>query len=310
MVDPFGCIDSFFTKHPDVLHWGVATTEPIEHAEDFRQWLADGRHGEMAYLENNLEMRLKPRNFFPEAESIVLFLHRCPQPILDPAAESEARVAAYACGPDYHHQLKALIRDLQQSLLKGDPTLKLKAFVDSAPVMERDLAVRARLGWFGKNSMLLHPKHGSHFFIGGFFLNRRIAKDQPAIPDRCGTCRRCIEACPTSAISDSRQINATRCISYLTIEQKGEIDPNLGRKMGNHIFGCDTCQQVCPWNQKHLAQVPPPASKFQRTLDDWLKILQPGGGFKRLFKETPLYRSGRKRLLRNVELAIGNRSGR
>jgi epoxyqueuosine reductase len=197
---------------------------------------------------------------------------------------------------------------LEPQLVALDPGLRLKMFVDSAPVMERDLAVRAGLGWIGKNGLLLHPQHGSQFFIGGFFLNRTLEKKLVAPRESCGTCRRCIDACPTSAIEETRQVNAARCISYLTIEKKGEIDEELRRKIGNRIFGCDACQQVCPWNGKLLVDAPPAGSKFNRPLEDWLKILQPGGGFKRLFKETPVYRAGRQGMLRNVEIALNNRS--
>ncbi len=306
MADLFACIDGFFSRQDDVLTWGVASPAPLEHPENFRSWLAAGKHGEMAYLENNLEMRLKPRTFFPDAESVVLFLHRWPEPILAAATTMEARVAAYACGPDYHHVMKALIRALTQALRERDPALHIKAFVDSAPVMERDLAVRAGLGWIGRNGMLLHPQYGSQFSIGGFFINRVLSRNLPVIPDRCGSCRRCLDDCPTAAIGESRQINAAHCISYLTIEKKGEIEEALRQKMGNRIFGCDACQQVCPWNQTSLVEAPRLNSKFNRSLADWRSILQPGGGFKRLFKATPLYRAGRRRMLRNVEIALLN----
>lgn len=308
MTDLCRSIDDFFSQQAGVLEWGVASAEPLEHPETFQNWLAAGKHGEMTYLENHLEMRLKPAAFFSEVESIVLFLQRYPQPILAPNCKVEASVAAYACGPDYHYVIKTLLRELEQVLCRQDPDLRLKAFVDSAPVMERALAVRAGLGWIGRNGMLLHPQHGSQFFIGGFFLNRQLDTRQPVQAEACGTCRRCIEACPTAAIGESRQINASRCISYLTIEKKDDIDRELLGKMGSRIFGCDTCQQVCPWNKKHLADAPPSGSKFNRTLDDWLQILTPGGGFKRLFKVTPLYRAGRQKMLRNVEIAISNKA--
>ncbi len=308
MADLHAGIDNFFSRQRDILAWGVAPPAPIEQPEKFKAWLAAGKHGEMTYLENNLTMRLTPQEFFPPAESVVLFLHRWPEPIRPAELAGQAQVSAYACGPDYHHVMKALMRELEQTLLEQDPTLALKMFVDSAPVMERDLAVRAGLGWIGKNGLLLHPQRGSQFFIGGFFINKPVAGGLPTLPDRCGSCRRCIESCPTAAIEGPRQINASRCISYLTIEKKGEIAAELREKIGNRIFGCDICQQVCPWNQKHLAGAPPPASKFHRSLDDWRLILQPGGGFKRLFKQTPLYRAGRGRMLRNVGIALENDS--
>ncbi len=223
-------------------------------------------------------MRLEPRLFFPEAASIVLFLHRTPARIVKPSDAVEAQVAAYGRGPDYHFTLKGLMRELEARLVALDPELKLKKFVDSAPVMERDLAVRAGLGWIGKNGLLLHPMHGSQLFIGGFFVNRSIEKPTTILPDRCGTCRRCIDACPTAAIEEGRQVHASRCISYLTIEKKGEIEPELRSKIGTRIFGCDTCQQVCPWNAKQLVEAFPEGSKFKRTLTEWQTILQPGGG--------------------------------
>ena len=308
MADLFGCIDRFFCQQGDVLEWGVTAPEPIERPERLTQWLAAGKHGEMAYMQEHAAMRLEPRQFFPAAETIVLFLHRTPTRIVKCGNFAEAQVAAYACGPDYHVTLKRLMRELDDQLRDLDPELQLKMFVDSAPVMERDLAVRAGLGWVGKNGLLLHPRYGSQFFVGGFFINRPLEKTLPVIPDRCGTCRRCLEACPTAAIEENRQINATRCISYLTIEKKGEIPLEFRPQIGNRIFGCDSCQQVCPWNGEHLAEVPAKDSKFNRPLQEWQQVLQPGGGFKRLFKDTPLYRTGRQRMLRNVEIAIENNS--
>ncbi len=306
MADLFSCIDNFFSQQTDVLEWGVASPAPLEQPERLMQWLAEHKHGEMAYMQEHLAMRLNPQQFFPEAESVVLFLHRTPVNIVKSPKMLEAQVAAYACGPDYHHTLKSMMRELEPQLVAFDPELKLKMFVDSAPVMERDLAVRAGLGWVGKNGLLLHSQHGSQFFLGGFFLNRKLEKEAVISHDACGTCRRCIDACPTSAIEETRQVNASRCISYLTIEKKGEIDQEFYEKIGNRIFGCDTCQQVCPWNAKLLVDDPSDGSKFNRSLEDWLVILQPGGGFKRLFKETPLYRAGRRKMLRNVGIALNN----
>jgi len=308
MVDLFGCIDSFFSQQEGVLEWGAAPPDPVEQPQRLTGWLAAGKQGEMAYMQKHVAMRLEPRQFFPEARVIVLFLHRTPTRLTKPEQSSEAQIAAYACGPDYHFILKGLMRELEGQLTALDPELQLKMFVDSAPVMERDLAVRAGLGWVGKNGLLLHPQYGSQFFIGGFFLNRHLEKEMSAIPDRCGTCRRCIEACPTAAIEEGRQINAARCISYLTIEKKGEIPSEFHTKIGPRIFGCDTCQQVCPWNAGQLAEALPEGSKFRRTLEDWQEILQQGGGFKRLFKETPLCRAGRQKMLRNVEIVIENGS--
>jgi len=247
MADLLGCIDRFFCQQEDVLEWGVAAPDPVEQPERLTQWLAAGKHGEMAYMQEHAAMRLEPRLFFPEVASIVLFLHRTPARIVKPSDAVEAQVAAYGRGPDYHFTLKGLMRELEARLVALDPELKLKKFVDSAPVMERDLAVRAGLGWIGKNGLLLHPMHGSQLFIGGFFVNRSIEKPTTVLPDRCGTCRRCIDACPTAAIEEGRQVHASRCISYLTIEKKGEIEPELRSKIGTRIFGCDTCQQVCPW---------------------------------------------------------------
>jgi len=307
MADLAGCIADFFQQQPAVIAWGVAAPEPVACADRFEQWLAAGRHGDMAYLEKHREVRFEPRNFFPVAQSIVLFLHRCPERILAPGVPTEALVSAHARGPDYHHVMKKLIHELAATLAETFRDLKLKPFVDSAPVAERELAVRAGLGWIAKNSMLIHPRYGSQVFIGGFFLDRPLPPAPTAVPDGCGACRTCIDACPTRAIDDNRQIDATRCISYLTIEKKGNIEATLRGRMGNRIFGCDTCQQVCPWNRDHLAGALPEGSKFDRTLEDWQRILQPGGGFKRLFRKTPLYRAGRARMLRNVLIARENR---
>lgn len=310
MAELAGFVDDFFRNQAEVVAWGVAAPDPVDHSDRFEQWLRDGRHGEMAYLEKHRQMRFAPRSFFPAGESIVLFLHRCPERILNAEVSVEALVSAHARGPDYHQVMKKLMYELVENLMAMDRDLQVRPFVDSAPVAERELAVRAGLGWIAKNSMLIHPRYGSQIFIGGFFLNRTLPSAQNKMAEGCGSCRACIDGCPTAAIGANRQIDATRCISYLTIEKKGDIDPLLRSRMDNRIFGCDTCQQVCPWNREHLADTLPAEAKFNRSLADWQRILQPGGGFKRQFRQTPLYRAGRARMLRNVAIALENRVGK
>ncbi|MGL1901507.1 MAG: tRNA epoxyqueuosine(34) reductase QueG [Fibrobacterales bacterium] len=307
MEQLFELIDNYFEEIPEVLHWGTATPEPSTHSEALQTWLSQGKNGEMQFMENHIELRTDPKQFFPEAQSAIIFLHRYPDSIIKGTQDVEAHISAYARGTDYHTIMKSLIFKLGDQLKEIDATISMKAFVDSAPVNERELAVRAGLGWLGKHSNLIHPKSGSQFFIGGFFINKEVTKDVRTYPDGCAACRKCIDACPTQAIEDNRSIDARRCISYLTIEKKGDIDPELASKMGTNIFGCDICLEVCPWNKKHLGDTPlSQDSKFVNTFEEWDKILAHGGGFKRLFKDTPLYRAGKPKMARNIAIARQN----
>ena len=293
---------------------GVTTPEPPPHAAIFEHWLAEGRHGEMGYLaeERSRQRRADPRMILPECQSI-LVLGICYPASLGVPAEPDSltgRIASYAWGLDYHEvlprKLKALVVFIETALGRKVPN---RWYTDTGPLLERDLAQRAGLGWIGKNTCLINPALGSFFFLAEILLGIELAVDQPFQQDLCGTCRRCLDACPTGCILPDRTLDARRCISYLTIELKGAISPDLRPLLGNWVFGCDVCQQVCPWNIRFAYR------KFEqafarRTVLSELKIHQvlslSPQDFNRLFKDSPLRRAKRRGFLRNTALALGN----
>ncbi len=287
---------------------GVTTPHPPESFPRFRAWVQAGRHADMGYLasERNLERRADPAKILPECESILVL--GIPYA---PAGKQPGGVAAYALGDDYHEVLKprltALVEFLENAV--GHPVPN-RWYTDSGPVLERDLARRAGLGWIGKNSMLIHPQKGSYFLLAEILLGIELPPDSPFETDHCGTCTRCLDACPTACIRPDRTLEAGRCLSYLTIENKGEIPPDLRPLMGDWLFGCDVCQQVCPWNRfaTHPADtafapregVPPqdPAAELSLTPQ----------AFNRKFKGSPVKRAKRRGYLRNVAVSLGNQS--
>jgi epoxyqueuosine reductase len=225
----------------------IGPADPPEHGAAFGEWLEAGCAGTMAYLERRLGERLDPRRVLPGARSVVCvalsYYQGDPPP--DP---SWTPVARYAWGRDYHDVMTPRLRELEDHLARAGGA-RSKAYVDTGPVLERDLGARAGLGWIGKNTMLLHPSLGSWFFIGVLLTTARLAHDAP-LADRCGSCRACLDVCPTRAFVAPYVLDARRCISYLTIEHRGDIDPALDEAMGEWQFGCDLCQSVCPWNRK------------------------------------------------------------
>lgn len=265
-------------------------------------------HGTMHYLAE--ERRADPKQILPECKSILaLAMPYIPFPqqsssfIIHP---SSFRIASYALGDDYHDilppKLKAIVTFIEEQL--GHP-IPSRYYTDSAPVLERELAQRAGLGWIGKNSMLINPQAGSTIFLAEILLGIGLEPDEPFATDHCGTCARCITACPTQCILPDRSLDARRCISYLTIENKEDIPADLRPQMGNWIFGCDICQQVCPWNR--FAQ--PADSAFEPkiplpvlTADLLLSSVE----FNQRFKKSPIKRARRRGYLRNLAVAIGN----
>src|SRR5215207_2946120 len=235
---------------------GVTTPDPPPHYSTFENWLAEGHHGTMDYLasERSRIRRADPREILPECRSIlVLATPYSPSSSIRAewtASEAGGEVASYAWGDDYHDVLPARMKDLVQFIEEqvGGP-VRNRWYTDTGPILERDLAQRAGIGWIGKNTCLIHPKHGSYFLLSEILLDLALEPDTPLTTDHCGTCTRCIEACPTDCILPNRTIDATRCISYLTVELKEDIPAELRDKMGNWVFGCDICQMVCPWNR-------------------------------------------------------------
>ena len=234
---------------------GVTTPAPPDHYSTFEAWLAQGRHGRMDYLarDRSRARRANPREIIPECQSILVLAtpYNPPRARREPANDIALRgqVAAYAWGDDYHDVLPARMKELVQFIEEQvGHSVTNRWYTDSGPILERDLAQRAGIGWIGKNTCLIHPKHGSYFLLSEIFLDLALEPDPPLRTDHCGTCTRCIEACPTDCILPNRTLDATRCISYLTIELKDDTPAELREKIGDWVFGCDICQTVCPWN--------------------------------------------------------------
>ena len=287
---------------------GIATLGPVETAAAFDEWLAAGHDGEMAYLARGAEKRRDTRLPVEGAQSaIVVGLNYG-------GREPSGPVARYARGDDYHdlmvERLRELHRWIERQLGHG---VAGKAYVDTGPILERDLARRAGLGWFGKNTMLINPRIGSFFFLGELLLGLELTPDEPFASDHCGTCRRCLDACPTGALIEPRVMDAATCISYLTIELKGEIDEALRPAIGDRLYGCDVCQEVCPWNEKFAlplreAALRPRAAiagKDAATLAREILAMS-DEDFRTAFKRSPMKRAKLAGLKRNAAVVLGN----
>ena len=283
---------------------GITTLGPAETADAFDDWLARGYAGEMTYLPRGAEKRRDTRLPYPGATSaIVVALNYG-------GTSPSGPIARYARGDDYHdvtwEKLDSLHHWIEDHLGR---TVRGKAYVDTGPILERDLARQAGLGWFGKNTNLINPEIGSFFFIGSLLVDLELAPDAPFEADRCGTCTRCLDACPTQALVAPQVLDATRCISYLTIEARGEIPVQLRESLGELVYGCDICQDVCPWNVSFARDLSEPAlaprpemespslvDLMRLTLERWREFSR-GSAIKRA------KRSG---FLRNVAVALGN----
>lgn len=238
---------------------GIALAEPSRWRSYFRQWLDSGQAGAMEYLARTLEQRADPAAYLPGARSVVCVAMNYHAPLEPPTPALLARggkVARYALGDDYHEVIKPRLHQLADFIRQRLPEAQTRACVDTAAVMEKELAARAGIGWLGKNTCIIHPEIGSWLFLGEVVTTAELPPDEPAI-DRCGSCTRCIEACPTQAITAPYQLDATRCISYLTIELRDEIPEPLRRLVGNWMYGCDICQDVCPFNRRAPATTEP-----------------------------------------------------
>jgi len=283
-------------------HVGIAKAEYMdEEAHRLEKWLFDGNHGEMTYMEGHFDLRVDPTKLVPGAKSVIslLYNYHTEATRIDPQAP---RLSTYAYGQDYHKvvrkKLKYMLADLRNEI--GD--VQGRGFVDSAPVMERDWARRAGNGWIGKNTLLIHPKAGSFFFLAELIVDLDLQPDAP-MKDYCGTCRKCIDACPTEAIADhGYSVDGSKCISYLTIELRNSIPEVFSGKMENWMFGCDICQDVCPWNrfaQPHNepAFLPKPGLLEMRK-SDWQDITEEK--FEVLFAGSAVKRTKLQGLKRNI----------
>ncbi len=329
---------------------GITTSDPPGHAEQTRAWLDAGMHGRMAYLEKRAALRAGPLsspNLLDGARSVIVVgvsyapvgegEDAPPAPNNGGASDTEGRaipgsvlappllgaggassprgvVARYARGRDYHHVLWEKLNRLGAFIEREWPGEKTRSFTDSGPIRERELAARAGLGWQGKHTNLISLDLGNWFFLGALLTTLDLAPDAPLDSGHCGTCTRCLAACPTGAIVAPLTLDARRCISYLTIELKGPMPRELRPLVGNRIFGCDDCLAACPWNERaqtsrELQFQARSADAARPDLLEWLDLLADETTFKAKFAETPLLRTGREGLRRNVCIALGNEGG-
>jgi len=297
---------------------GFAEATPHARTEFLREWIARGYAGEMDYLERRLEERVDPRRVLPGARSLIVVGLACPaDQTLDSSWPSDAtgRVARYAGGDDYHDVMLDRLRALEVSLESlARMSVRSRGYVDTGPIAERAAGERAGLGWIGKNSCLIHPELGSNFMLGVIIVDLVLKPDE-LVTDHCGTCRACLDVCPTDAFPESYVLDATRCISYTTIECRGAVPEALRRAHGDHVFGCDLCQTVCPWNKSRprsplgdplglRARLEKRPQWIAPTLE-WILSLDPQT-FAKAARHSALKRSGYRGLVRNALVAAGN----
>ncbi len=287
---------------------GISPVRPPAHGGSFAEWLRRGYHGEMAYMARTAGTRLHPGEFLPWARSIVSVALNYSTPHPRGVEGIRGWISRYAWGEDYHEVMQAKLRQLLEWVRReAGPQVQGRIFVDAGPVLDREAAARAGIGWYGKNTNLLSMRIGSFFFLGELFLSLELEPDRP-IRDRCGQCRLCLDACPTNAFVGPYVLDARRCISYLTIELKGAIPRELRPRMGTHIFGCDICQDVCPYNARVKA-TREPAFHPRRGLHapELIPLLSlTEAEFTARFAGSPIRRARRRGLLRNVCVALGN----
>ena len=288
---------------------GVTDLGAPDSYDHFAAWLAAGHHAGMDYLARGAELRADARRPHPGATHAIVVA-------MDYGGrEPSGPVARYARGDDYHEVMRERLRGfvpwLEAEL--GVP-VDARPYVDSGPLLERDLARRAGLGWFGKNTMLINPKHGSFFFLGALVVNAALPVDAPFTADHCGTCTRCLDACPTQAFVGPRVLDANRCISYLTIEHRGEIAPEFVPLIGEWLYGCDVCQEVCPWNVKFARTLPAGspyaaraalADEDARTLAEEILAMD-NAAYRDAFRGSAMKRAKLAGLQRNARVVLGN----
>jgi epoxyqueuosine reductase len=320
---------------------GIASAQASIYRDYFRQWLDDGRGGTMNWLAARFAERVDPAVYMPGAKSVICvavnyFVPMAtqgispspgnpgegrgegiknisdlsgphPNPLPDYRERGQGRVARYALGDDYHEIIKPRLHKLADWIRSVSPKSQTRCAVDTAPVMEKELAARAGIGWLGKNTCIINEEIGSWLFLGEILTDLDLPHETPAI-DRCGTCTRCIDACPTGAITEPYKLDATRCISYLTIEHRGDISGELQRKMGDWIYGCDVCQDVCPWNRRAPATVDPALSPRFKTGTIGLSELEKWGAedYQQNLKQSAMKRVKLPILQRNGRIATAN----
>ena len=295
---------------------GLTSSEAPAHLDVFASWLDAGHHAEMAWMSTNRarECRANPQLILPECKTILVlgFAYAPSPPTPLPVREGrrgEGKIASYAQRQDYHDVLPPRLSALAEYIeAQCGHSIPHRWYTDTGPILERELAQRAGLGWIGKNSNLITPKAGSYFLLAEILLGVELPLDAPFISDHCGSCTRCVDACPTACILPNRTIDANRCISYLTIEHNGFIPLELRPKLGDWIFGCDICQQVCPWNQKFATPALYPHRLQSGQDQEWgaTELILSPQEFNQKFEGTPIRRAKRRGYLRNVAITLGN----
>ncbi len=307
-------IDNIIKQH-GIEHFGWAVLDKPLSMDVYRQWLEAGHHAGMEYLRDHAQMKENPQELAPRALSALVIAKsyaKHPYPTVNfPKA---LRTSLYAQGEDYHFHFKRELEAVAADLRALFPNEEFLCFTDSAPILERDLAYRAGVGWFGKNTCLIHPDHGSLFFIGQILTSMKFEANPTPVTDHCGTCSRCIDACPTGAIEAPRQLNANKCISFWTIEAREAAPLELRVKMGDWFFGCDICQTVCPWNEKVFGRtqmqelVPEKKAEATELVEDLRWVLRSSHNeISRTCKPSPLSRARPLGLKRNALVVIGNK---
>ena len=291
----------------EVLRIGASNLSD-EHAPLFDEWIRSGHHASMHYLARNRDVRLNPSQRFPWAQSIVAIL--VPYSSERPHASEDAlsnHIARYALGDDYHDVLDRMLRKFEEAIAQVAPGSKTWRYVDTGPLSDRAAAAQAGLGWIGRNGMLIHEIDGSYFFIGTLLTALENDIESELVTDRCGTCTRCLDACPTNAILPDRTLDSAQCISYATIEHRGPLDAHIAQHLEGNSFGCDICQEVCPWNRRapegHAAFQP--RDQYRATpISDLLRFTQ--ADFSELFRKSAIKRAKLAGMQRNVEALTGD----
>jgi epoxyqueuosine reductase len=283
-------------------HCGIARAQRLdEDARRLEQWLNKGMHGHMQYMENYFDLRIDPTRLVPGAKSVITLLKNYyPDEVQEPGTP---RISKYAFGKDYHEVIKEKLNTLLASMKETVGAISGRGFVDSAPVLERTWAQRSGLGWIGKNGNLINKQAGSFYFIATLITDLELEYDDPYAKDYCGTCTKCIDACPTDAILPDKVVDGSKCISYFTIELKDMLIPDeMKGKFDGWLFGCDTCQDVCPWNRFSSSTAEPAFKPIPAILNlhtkEWEDMTEKG--FKQIFKHSPLKRTKFSGIQRNL----------
>mgnify|MGYP002619655715 CR=1 FL=1 len=286
----------------------ILPAAPLSHAPHLDRWLEEGFHGEMLWMEGHRDLRTDPSRLEPGTRSVIALSAAYGPPRGDDDG-TMGGISRYARGDDYHDVLRAKLRALSAFIsAEGGVDVAGRPAIDSAPLLERNLAVEGGLGWLGKSAMVLHPDDGSYFFLAELLVPLELVPQGSALPDRCGRCTRCIDLCPTGAIVAPYRVDARRCISYLTIEVRGPIPRAMRPSVGLHLFGCDICQQVCPWNTHARAEAMPelaPRPEIAQSSARDLLVLD-GPAFAARFRGSPIKRTKRRGLARNAAVVLGN----